>query len=98
MDRQRQDPCGLAFGHREVTHFMAKANCCLLQMDRDGVVDRRSDAGFGQGGLQFITAINLDGIVRPPNKIYIAAGDAITLTGNSEGTTGIVQCTAVIRR
>ena len=45
-----------------------------------------------------ITAINIGGIARPDAEVYIADHDAVALTPNAGATTGICDCTLIIRR
>jgi hypothetical protein len=45
-----------------------------------------------------ITAVDTGGLARPGASLYVADHDAVALTPNAGATTGIVDCTLIIRR
>jgi len=45
-----------------------------------------------------ITAVDTGGLARPDAAVYIADHDAVALTPNAGASTGICDCTLIIRR
>src|SRR5262245_29810105 len=74
MHGQRQDAPGLTFHNREGPGLMAERRRRRLQMDRDGIVDRRADAACAQVTLQLVASIHLDDEGVEGIEFLIAAG------------------------
>ena len=64
-DGQRQHFAGGAFGFREISLFVPEGFEGFLKMQRDGVVDLRSDFAFGQESAEVVSARGADDVLVP---------------------------------
>jgi len=68
-------------------------------IDAAGSCDVKVNGSASTADVDFaITAVNTGGIALADSALYIADHDAVQLVSKDEPTTGIVDCTLIIRR